>query len=277
MRNPFEGAGQLFDRYKPDLSFPKDLRNEWTSQQNYISDNAGSNPLKHLQLPFGLHYPLAGAAGYGAYKLLAGQQNRLNERTFNDALRYVGGHDTEALDAYKRIKNTPSGLGRDEWAQQLVAKGDMNQEALNRLRGLGDEANDIIRIQNRMANPVTGSMYRNFLKPMSDVELQTLEKLRGSGRNITAQMVAEHVGNLRNSGAAAAEIKAADQLLMRMNQAQQAGIKAPALMGALEDMGGLSGLQRVKGLERAGMIKNVGQQGLLSRLFGGFTGRGRLR
>lgn len=254
-----------------------DFMNEWEAQQNEISQDAGKNPLKHLQLPFGAHIPLAAGLGYGAYKLLDNRQKGVNEKAFKSALGYVGQGDSDAMNAYKRISDVPRGLGRDEWAQQLVAKGDVQQDTLNRLRGMGDEANDIISTQNRMANPTTGSMYRNFYKQMSPDELKILDELKGTGRHITAQQVAEHVGNLRNTGAPRETINAADQLLMRMNRAQQAGVKAPALMGALEDMGGLSGLQRVKDLERGGMIKNIGQRGMFSRMLGAITGRGRLR
>jgi hypothetical protein len=274
--NPFEGAGQLWDRYKPDVSVPKDWKNEWISRQNEISQEAGDNPLKHLQLPFGLHYPLYAGLGYGAYKLMRNRQNALNNRTFERNMQYVGGMDTDALDAYKRIKNTPAGLGRTEWAQQLVGRGDISQNTLDRLNMIGDEANDIISVQNRMANPTTGSIYRNFYKQLGDDELSMLDRLRGKNRSITAEQVANQIGEMRRSGAAAKEIAAADSILARMNRAKAAGVSPPVLFGALEDMGGVSGLNQVKGLERAGMI-NVGKQGLFTRLLGGLTGRGRLR
>jgi hypothetical protein len=274
--NPFEGAGQLWDRYKPDVSVPKDWKNEWISRQNEISQEAGDNPLKHLQLPFGLHYPLYAGLGYGAYKLMRNRQNALNNRTFERNMQYVGGMDTDALDAYKRIKNTPAGLGRTEWAQQLVGRGDISQNTLDRLNMIGDEANDIISVQNRMANPTTGSIYRNFYKQLGDDELSMLDRLRGKNRSITAEQVANQIGEMRRSGAAAKEIAAADSILARMNRAKAAGVSPSVLFGALEDMGGISGLNQVKGLERAGMI-NVGKQGLFTRLLGGLTGRGRLR
>jgi hypothetical protein len=277
MNEYLDGAREMFSRNMPSISMPKGLANEWEAQRNQIAEDAGDNPFGHMKLPFSMHVPLLGAAGYGAYKILGNRQKSLNEKTFREALGYVGQGDSDAMGAYKRISDVPRGLGRDEWAQQLVAKGDIQQNTLNRLRDMGDEANDILATQNRMANPVTGSMYRNFYKPMSPQELEVFDKLRGSGRNITAQMVAEHVGNLRNTGAAPDAVKAADQLLMRMNRAQQAGIKPAALMGALEDMGGLSGLQRIKDLERSGMIKSMGQRGMLSRLLGAITGKGRLR
>ena len=274
--NPFEGAGQLWDRYKPDVSVPKDWKNEWTAQQNEISQNAEDNPLKHLQLPFGLHYPLYAGLGYGAYKLMRNRQNALNDRTFERNMQYVAGADTDAMDAYKRIKKTPAGLGRTEWAQQLVGRGDIAQNTLDRLNMIGDEANDIISVQNRMMNPTTGSMYRNFYKQLGDDELSMLERLRGKERAITAEQVATQIGDMRRSGAAAQEIASADKILARMNRAKAAGVSPSVLFGALEDMGGVAGLNQVKNLERAGMI-NAGKQGLWTRLLGGLTGRGRLR
>ena len=277
MNEYINGAREMFSRNAPSISVPNSLANEWEAQSNQIAQDAGDNPLGHMKLPFGLHIPLAAGVGYGAYKLLSNRQKGINERAFKDALGYVGQGDSDAMNAYKRVSDVPRGLGRDEWAQQLVAKGDIQQNTLNRLRDMGDEANDILATRNRMANPVTGSMYRNFYKRMSPQELGILEELRGTGRHITAQQVAAHVGNLRNTGAAQETIQAADQLLMRMNRAQQAGIKAPALMGALEDMGGISGLQRVKDLERAGQLGSLGQRGLFARMLGAVTGRGRLR
>lgn len=288
MTDYIQGAKDMYNFYGPKVSPSQGLKNEWETQRNQIAQDAEDNPVGHLALPFALHVPLIGAGAYGAYKLLDSRQKGMNERAFGSALKYTGAGDSEAMDAYKRVSSAPKGLGRDEWAQQLVAKGDIRQETLDRLRGLGDQANDIVGIQNRMANPVTGSMYSNFYNRMSPEELKIFDDMRASGRSITPQMVAERVGDLRRQQAALAknapefanvgkQIGATDQLLLRMNRAQQAGVKPSALMGAFEDMGGVSGLKRIQDLERAGMIKTIGQRGLMSRVLGAITGKGRLR
>ena len=164
MNEYLEGAREMFSRNMPSISMPKSLSNEWEVQRNQIAEDAEDNPFGHLKLPFAMHVPLAAGVGYGAYKLLNNRQRNINEREFKDALGYVGRGDTDAMGAYKKVSDVPRGLGRDEWAQQLVAKGDLKQDTLNRLRDMGDEANDILTTRNRMANPVTGSMYRNFYK-----------------------------------------------------------------------------------------------------------------
>lgn len=288
MTDYIQGARDIKNYYAPKISPSQSLRNEWETQRNQIAQDAGDNPIEHLQLPFGLHVPLLGAGAYGAFKLLDHRQKGINERALQDTLSYVGKGDPEALDVYKKINAPPRGLGRDEWAQQLIGKGDIRQESLDRLRGLKDQADDIIGIQNRMQNPTTGSIYSNFYKRMSPDELDVFDNLRASGRTVNSQMVAEHVGELRRQQAALAKgapefaalksrISATDALLARMNAAQQAKVNPKVLTGAFEDMGGVSGLKRISELERAGMIKSLGQRGMLSRLLGAITGKGKLR
>lgn len=277
MTNYIDGSRQIYNHYKPE-SFGQKLKNEWTTQENEISQAAEDDPTQHLALPFGLHIPLAAGLGYGAYKLLNARKNSITNREFQRALEYEGAGDREALQAYKTISKPPSGLSRDEWGAQQVAQGNIKQETLDRLHGIGGRANDVLDIQNRMLNTDTGKVYNKVIKRMNPEELKLFSELGGKDP-VTSMMVAQRSGDLRRQMATmpkgAPELKAlqgqataADQLLVRLNNAQRAGIKAPVISGALQDIGGMEGLTRVRKLESAGMLPGFKKPGFFGRLFG---------
>lgn len=185
----------IYNYYTPEQGLLGSLKNSWNEQAEQIAQDAKNNPLKHLRLPFGLHYLGGAALAGGAIYALNRAARRERIRNFELNLQYA---DPEAYKTYLKIKKSTSPLQtQEERLAQMFAEGKLTPEQHARMYNASIEANRLTELQNQFSDKKMKTLQQRFLSGLDPRSHGTV--LNELGGEISPTKISEYMNKVRGN------------------------------------------------------------------------------